>query len=344
MFIIKKNIFRDDISNIKITSERLEVTLSSMGASIFDIKYIDKSGKVESVVAHPTCMDEFLNSSAYYGRTVGRTSGRIDKGEFTLDGDFYTLDKNWNGISCLHGGNFGISFKNFTVKSVANIGDSVVVEFETTAKDGESGFSGDLQILIKYIITADSIEIEYRGNANKKTLCNLTNHTYFNLSGNCKSDCLNHEIYLNASKYGNVNNQLIATSFDNVEDNEIFNFKNTKKLAKDIYANELQNHISKGYDHPFLLNCGKVAGWLYDSESGRKLKLSTTYPCVVMYATCYPDGSIVSSGREIAQYGGICLEAQHVPNGVNTNVNDGSILSVGEEYFYKTKFEFLIEE
>lgn len=344
MFIIKKNIFRKDILNIEIESEKFDVTLSSIGASIFDIKYIDKNGNKESIVAHPICMNEFCDSSAYYGRTVGRTSGRIDKGVFTLDCKEYNLDKNWNNISCLHGGKFGISFNNFSVKSVENLGECVAVEFETTAKDGESGFSGDLQILIKYIITTDGIEIEYHGKTNKKTLCNLTNHTYFNLSGNCKSDCLNHEIYLNASKYGNVNSELIATSFDSVDENYIFNFKSPKKLSKDIYSIKLQNHTSKGYDHPFLLDDGKNAGSIYDSESGRKLSLSTTYPCVVMYSACYPDGSIVSSGKEIKQYGGICLEAQHVPNGVNTNKQDGSILNACDEYFYKTKFKFLIGE
>ncbi|MFI3166628.1 MAG: aldose epimerase family protein [Bacillota bacterium] len=344
MFQIRKNVFRKDILNIEIASEKLDVTLSSIGASIFDIKYVDKNATKESVVAHPTCMNEFCDSSAYYGRIVGRTSGRIDKGEFTLDGEKYNLDKNWNGISCLHGGKFGVSLKNFDIKSVENLGDSVEVEFETTAKDGESGFCGDLKILIKYIITADGIEIEYHGKSNKKTLCNLTNHTYFNLSGNCKNDCLNHEIYLNASKYGNVNEELIATSFENMEENYIFNFKSPKKLSKDIYSIKLQNHIAKGYDHPFLLDDCKNAGYIYESESGRKLSLSTTYPCVVMYATCYPDGCIVSSGKEIAKYGGICLEAQHIPNGVNTNKQDSSILNACEEYFYKTKFEFSIGE
>ncbi len=331
-----------DLINIKYNN--IEVTLSNLGASIIDIKYIDFSGNKESVVSHPININDFINNDAYYGKTCGRYSGRLDKAKLNIEDNIYELDKNWLNISNLHGGKNGVSDKLWNYE-ITEEKEKTNIIFKTLCLDNESGFPGNLEIEVTYTITFDSVEITYKGNTDKTTVCNLTNHTYFNLSGNCKNTILDHSLYINASKYTNLNNELICTSIDNV--NKTFDFTNTKLIKEDIYDEELQKHISKGYDHCFLFNdisLNKCNITLYDNISKRNLEVYTTYPSVVVYTTNYPKDNIVSNNEAMKQFGGICLETQYIPNGINFGIKDKTLLKSNDLYEEKTIFKFSIKK
>ncbi len=218
----------------------------------------------------------------------------------------------------------------------------VEIVFDVVSK--EKDLPGDLKVTTSYTVTNNEIKINYKANSNKNTLCNITNHTYFNLTGNFKNNCLDHIVYINSSKYTNLNEELIATSID--EANQIFNFKNPKLLKTDLFDEYLQKHKAEGYDHCFLLddvNIDICNAYLYDSVSKRKLELYTTYPSVVMFCCNTPLNYVCSSNNKINKYDAICLEAQYVPNNVNMIDVDKDLLVKNQEYNHTIKFKFKIE-
>ena len=332
-----------DLTVIEVIHDDLEVKLSTLGAGIIDIKYIDKFNVKESCVAQPINPYDYINNTAYYGKICGRASGRIDKGILNLDEKAYKLDINWNNISNLHGGYKGISEKIWEY-DVRQQKDYTEVTFKTTSLDNESGYPGNLFITVTYKISNNQIEIDYEANCDKTTVCNLTNHTYFNLSGDCKTNALDHEIFFNASKYTNLNNELITTSIDDV--NKVMDFREPKMLKEDIFDSSIKNHAANGYDHCFIfddVNLEKCNAYIYDKPSGRKVEVYTTYPSIVMYACCYPSGDIIAKGRKIQLHDSVCLECQYIPNSVNMNLNDKSVLKTDQTYKEKTIYKFKVE-
>ena len=289
----------------------MNVILSTLGASIYDLNVIDKNNKLESIVLYPEDLKDFYNTDAYYGKTVGRFSGRIDDAKCVINGVEYVLEKNWNGINSLHGGYKGISFQNFDY-DIFEYEDRVEVIFLYLEK--ENLLPGDVNYTITYQIYKDKNEINVLFNAttNKDTLVNLTNHVYFNLSGDLKDNIKNHKLQLLCDKYTNLNNNLITDSIDDV--NKVFDFRIPHEIGKYIYDESIQNHTALGYDHCWLKenkNEEKVAV-LTDEISGRRLTVSTSYPAIVCYAGCYPKDFLFNDNKKkIEQYHSICLECQN---------------------------------
>ncbi len=330
--INKTNIYKHkNIQIIDITFKDLTVKLSTLGAGIIDIQYIDLNNIKESIVAHPVNIEDFINNPSYYGKTCGQSCGRIDKGIVTINDTIYHLDTNWNNSANLHGGINGVSDKLFTIKNIIEDNNIVKIVMELVIEDH---IIPGIHLFVEYKISNSDIKIRYTANCSKSTLCNITNHTYFNLTGNCKDSALNHYVYLSSNKYINLNENMIPKEICNI--NKTFDFTKEKQLKDDIYSNELQNHMSLGYDHYFIFNnnINKKAS-LYDSISKRKLDLYTTYPGLVMYSCCYGSKYICSNNNTINQYDAICLEAQNIPY----NINNNSILepnnTFNEEIIYK---------
>lgn len=335
---ISKN---EQVTFLKIyNTKNMEVVLSTLGASFYDIKTPNKDGLVESIILTPTSLDEFYNTDAYYGKTVGRFSGRIDKAKCIIENKEYILEKNWNGVNALHGCKYGISFVNFDYQ-VKECKDYIDVIF--TYLEKENILPGDVNYKITYRIfnEENKIKLFFEATTNKTTIVNLTNHVYFNLSGNLKENCLNHNLQFNADKYTRLNNELITESIDQV--NEVFDFRKKHKLGKYIYDTSLQNHKAFGYDHCWLkedLNNPLIA-ILEDEKSGRKLSVSTSYPSVVCYAGCYPKKYLFNNRKnKIEQYHSVCLECQYIPNGINMDNVDKALLKEGEIYSHYIEYLF----
>ena len=248
MNIIKKEI--SDVSFITLNNGLgLEVTLSTFGASIYDLKTIDKNKNVESVVLYPTDLNEFYYSDGYYGKCVGRFSGRIDNAECTINDKKYILEKNWNGVNALHGCSKGISFVNFNYE-IVDENEEVIVIFTYVEK--EDLLPGDVSYKFSYHISKikNEINLVFNATTNKDTIVNLTNHTYFNLSGDLKDTVMKQKLQFFCDRYTNLNNDLITVSIDKV--NDVFDFKNSHEVGLYINDESIQNHMAKGYDHCWL--------------------------------------------------------------------------------------------
>lgn len=332
---------KDDVSFITlINSKNMTVVLSTFGASFYDLKLPNKDGVIESIILTPSSLEDFYYSDGYYGKSVGRFSGRIDKAKCIINNKEYILEKNWNGINSLHGGYKGISFQNFNyeIKQDKDFTDVIFTYLEK-----EDLLPGDVDYRITYRINENSNEIRVIFNAftTKDTICNLTNHVYFNLSGNLKRNCLEHNLQFLCDKYTRLNNELITLSIDEVT--PVMDFRNKHKLKDYIYDESLQKHTAFGYDHCWLkedVNNPLVAV-LEDEESGRRVKVSTTYPSIVCYSGCYPkDYDFNKEHIKIEQYHSVCLECQYIPNGINMDNVDKAILKKGEEYNHYIHYNF----
>ena len=313
----------DDVSFITLDNQvGLVLVLSSFAASIYDLKVIDKKNNLESIILTPSKLETFYNNDGYYGKTIGRFSGRIDKGLLKINDKEYKLDINWNNVNSLHGGNDSICFKNFDY-NIKEYKDYVEVTFSYLEK--ENILPGDVKYDIIYRVynNINDFTIYFNAKTNKDTLVNLTNHTYFNLSGNGKDTILNHTLTLNCDSYTNLNNELITTSIDPV--NKVMDFTKQKKIKKHINDESLQNHTAKGYDHCFIKKdeFDEQIAILKDKKSKRTMYIKTSYPSIVVYTTNYPaDFDFNVKNTKIKKHQGICLECQYIPNGINIeNVN-----------------------
>ena len=330
---------REGYKHILLSNESgMTVELSTVGASIYDIFVPNKNNELVSVVLKPSDMSNYKNS--YHGKTIGRFSGRIDKGLCTIDGKEYKLDINWCGLNSLHGGFNGLSSQvcEYTIDEQNEYTDVTFTYLEL-----EGMLPGDVSYDIVYRVMNNRNEITTYLNAatTKTTVVNMTNHTYFNLSGNCKNTVLNHKLYLQCNKYTNLNNELITESIDDVT--EIMDFRDGHLVGKYIEDESLQNHKAKGYDHCFIKEdeADALLAIVSDDESGITLKISSSYPTVVFYSGCYPDSYPFNADRITnIKYHALCLEPQFVPNGINmSGVNDG-ILKPNEKYSHFIKYEF----
>jgi len=333
----------DDVTFITVDNENgLEVTLCSFGASIYDLKTIDKNKKMESVVLYPTNLNDFYYSTGYFGKCVGRFSGRIDNARCTIAGKEYILDNNDN-ICSLHGGYDGISFQNFDYEIIGlNNCCKVIFRYDERA----NLLPGDVSYVFTYEIMKDKNEINLIFNAttNAETIVNLTNHAYFNLAGDGKETVMNQKLQFLCDRYTNLNNNLITISVDPV--NEVFDFRNMHEIGLHINDESIQDHKAKGYDHCWLKEdeSKDLIAVMYDDKSGRKLSVSTSYPAVVCYAGCYPAEFDFNEGFKIQKHHSICLECQYVPNGINMEDVDKAILRPGEIYNHFIKYTFEVEE
>ena len=324
-----------EINFIDINNENgMVIVLSSFGASIFQIETLDKYKRLEPILLTPVSLENFYYSTGYFGKTIGRFSGRIKDAKLKINDKEYFLDKNWNNINSLHGGNDGLSFKNFDYKIIKD-DEFVYIFFSLFEK--ESTIPGDINYEITYRISANRNEftIFYKAVSNADTILNLTNHSYFNLSGNMKQDILDEELTLFADKYTLLDDNLIPISIEKVT--EITDFQKSKKIGKHINDDSLQNHISKGYDHCFIkkdLN-EPVIAILKDKKSKRKMIIETSYPAIVCYTYNYPIDIDFNNYMYTKKYQAITFECQYVPNDIKS-----ALLKKDEVYNHYITYKF----
>lgn len=332
----------NNIEEIKIKNNiGFLVSFLNLGATIKDIHSKDKNGVFESVVMHPLNVNEFIKTDSYYGKTIGRFSGRINYGKFELNDKIYQLELNDNEHNCLHGGSNGFSELIFNY-SIKDCEDKITVLF--TSKSVNDGFPGIVDLEVSYTLYENSqvIDIEYFAISNEDTVLNLTNHTYFNLSGFGKRNILKHELFINSSKYTNLDNYLITKSIDEV--NSVMDFRKFKYIGNNINDSFLKKHAAFGYDHYWLFDdvtFSQPNVILKDEASGRELLVYTTYPGVVVYSCNYPRGEEVQIGHNISLHDSVCLECQFIPNGINMpDFKNDVILQKNKRYNNKIRFEF----
>ncbi len=321
-----------------------EVKISNYGGKVTSWITPDKNGTNASIVLGFDSAKKYTPAVPYFGALIGRYGNRIAKGKFTLDGKTYTLATN-NGANHLHGGNKGFDKVIWTAQPTVDSIPSLTLTY--LSKDGEEGYPGNLKVTVKYTLTdSDELKIEYSATTDKATPLNLTNHSYFNLSGDPTTPILDEEVQINASKYTPVDSTLIPTG--ELKDVKGTPFDFTKPTKIGLHINEIPAK-PVGYDHNFVLNNSDTtlhqAAIVYDPTSGRQLEVLTTQPAIQFYTGNFLDGTLkLDNGKPINQHTALCLETQHYPNSPNQASFPSTILKPGETFHSLTIYKVSVRK
>jgi aldose 1-epimerase len=324
----------------------VEVAITNFGGIVVTVKVPDRNGKVADVVFGYDSLDGYINDKSYFGALVGRYGNRIAHGQFVLDGVTYKLAKN-NGENTLHGGVKGFNKVVWDAKEVASK-DGASLQLNYLSKDGEEGYPGNLKVQVVYTWTdANELKIDYSATTDKKTVVNLTNHSYFNLAGQGNGDILGHELTIQADRFTPVDAGLIPTGELRPVDGTPFDFRKRTAIGARITADDEQLKLGKGYDHNWVLNHTaevSLAARAVEPNSGRVLEVWTTQPGVQFYTGNFLDGTVTGKGGKA--YGfrtAFCLETQHFPDSPNHPEFPSTVLKPGERYHEVTLYKFLTE-
>lgn len=328
-----------------INSNGMSAEITNYGGIVVSLKVPDKNGNFVDVVLGHDKLEEYFANKPYFGAIIGRFANRIENGSFELNGTEYKVAKN-DGENHLHGGIVGFDKVVWNSEIVEEEGREVL-NLSYSSKDGEEGYPGNLRVKVTYTLTEDnSLKIDYSAVTDKDTIVNLTNHSYFNLSGQGSGDILGHEVKINADKF-TVNDQY------SIPTGEIRDVKGTPMdlteftlVGKGIDSDFEQIVFGKGYDHNWILNkdgdgCVKAAE-VYDRTSGRLMEVYTTKPGIQFYTGNFIEAS--ETGKNGAAYdkrSGLCLETQYFPNSIKHKHYPSPILRAGEKYRHSTIYKFL---
>jgi len=330
------------------TENEMEVDIINYGGIITSLKVPDKKGEIKDIVLGYNKLEDYITESPYFGSIVGRYGNRIAKGKFNLNDTEYTLVTN-NDENHLHGGNIGFDKVVWKAETKIDSNSSSLI-LKYLSKDMEEGYPGNLDTTVTYEITNDnSIEITYQAQTDKTTIVNLTQHSYFNLSGDFNQSILNHNVIINADHFLPVNKSLIPTGDKSDVSMTPFDFRNFKKIEKDINANDLQLNYGNGYDHCWVLNDYKKGYRLiasaFDEESGRLMEVYSDQPGLQFYTGNFLDGSLPQKKEGFYKFrSGFCMETQHFPNSPNQSNFPSVTLNPNEKYHSKTSYKFKIKK
>ena len=319
---------------------KMEIKLSTCGAGIREVRVPNEFGVVKTVTL--TALSDELYNSSSHGKSIGRTSGRIENATFTIDDKTAFLDKNNRGIDNLHGGKSGFHKQNFNFSLEENQQYTDVV-FTYFSPDGEGGYFGNVMVSITYRVFEEEnrFRITINGKSDCKNILNITNHVYWNLSGDLSENILEHEMFLDASRRGKLNSRLILTEIIPVS--QEFDFRNGQKIGTYILSECVQEHTT-GYDHPFYLdNNNEIAASLYSEKNNLRLNVKTSYPSIVCYSDNYPfQNTEILKNVYDSKYMAICLECQYSPNGLKIVPEKAGVFNADEEYNEYIEYEFII--
>jgi len=324
----------------------VKVKLLDYGATVKEIHVPDRNGNFADVVAGYASLDSYVNADGYQGAVIGRVGNRICRGKFTLDGKDYSLFIN-NGPNHLHGGEFGFNSKVWDVETVSEDEPSII--FSYISPDGEEGYPGTLKVSVKYTLSSDNaLSINYVATTDKKTIVNLTNHSYFNLGGYDSGSIHSHELMLDAEYYLPTDDTLIPTGEIKSVKGTPFDFTTSKEIGRDISSNNQDLIFARGYDHCFYFgeseNIVKRAE-LYDKNSGRVMEMFTNQPAVHIYTGNYVNNEEYPFKGGVAQEEQtlVCLETEKMPDSINHDNFTNVILEPGEVYDFTTVFKFSVK-
>lgn len=311
------------------------------GGIIVSLEVPDRNGNPVDVILGFDSLRAYEKRNPFFGALVGRYGNRIGKAKFVLDGKEYNLVKNNNG-NHLHGGTKGFDKVIWKVDEIA-AEDGVAIKLSYLSKDMEEGYPGNLNVEVIYTLTADNtVKFDYKATTDKKTIINLTQHTYFNLNG-CQRDILDHEISLNADKFVVVDETLIPTGEIRSVENTPFDFRTPVRIGERINDKDQQIQFGRGYDHCWVINGNgmRVAAEVYEPASGIEMTVMTTEPGVQFYTGNFLDGTLTGkNGVVYKQRMGFCLETEHFPDSPNQKEFPSVVLSPGDTYSSHTSYQF----
>ena len=325
----------------------MEISVINYGGIITSWKAKDRDGIYQDIVLGFDNIYDYETKNPYFGALIGRYGNRIAKGKFSIDDKNYNLATN-NDVNHLHGGFKGFDKVLWDVDEI--LGDSSAsLVLKYMSSDMEEGYPGNLNVKVIYTLNNnDELSVIYEADTDKTTIVNLTQHSYFNLSGDFNQDISNHDLKINADSFLPVDSTLIPTGEIRDVIETPFDFLQPKKVGRDIEMNNEQINYGNGYDHCWVLNNYgdgvRFVASAYDDSSGRLLEVYSDQPGIQFYSGNFLDGSLKSKYEGNYDFrSGFCLETQNFPNSPNENSFPSPLLKPGEKYLSETIFRFSIK-
>jgi len=322
----------------------MSVQAIAYGAILTSIRVPDRTGASGDIVLGFDDADRYVGRHPYFGAVVGRYANRIASGRFVLDGKAFQLATN-DGPNHLHGGVRGFDKAVWVGERFDRDGNAAVA-FRHTSPDGDEGYPGTVAVRVSYVVTAvNELIVEYEAEADRPTPVNLTQHSYFNLSGSTVSDILQHRLTIDADRFTPIDGTKIPTGELLAVADTPFDFREPTPIGARLRAHDPQLLNGGGYDHNWVLNRSgaglRHAARVEDPASGRTMDVSTTEPGMQFYSGNRLDGTIAGkSGRVYHRHAALCLETQHFPDSPNHPSFPSTILRPGRPLQARTVFTF----
>jgi aldose 1-epimerase len=320
------------------------VQITNYGGIINSLKVPDQHGEMLDVVLGYHTLDKYIERNPSFGCLVGRYGNRIAGGKFTLDGVEYNLAVN-NGPNHLHGGRIGFDKRVWEPELITEE-NRAGLKLSYFSPHMEEGYPGNLQVeAIYWLNDENELQLDFKATTDRRTVLNLTHHSYFNLSGHSSGDILNHEAKFYADRIVAIDSVSIPTGNLMEVAGTPFDFREFKTIGRDITADHQQIINGNGYDHSFIINGQpgdlRPACIVREPVSGRSLEVWTTEPAIQFYTANFLDGTITGKDQTVYEKrSGFCLEAQHFPDSPNHPEFPTTILDPGDEFFQSTIYKF----
>lgn len=322
----------------------MKVTVINYGAAIASIEVPDKKGIFQNVVLGHKDLTNYIGGRFYFGATIGRYANRIARGCFKINGREYKVTKNQNG-NLLHGGGVGFD-KRFWRTSLLLEDSYPVIKLTLFSPDCDEGFPGNVEVKTYYSLTDENeLKIKYEAVSDKTTVINLTNHSYFNLTGSPINSILDHVLKINASKFTPIDDSMIPTGRIADVSETPMDFRVPYNIGGRINKQYEQLDIAGGYDHNWVINnfngSLREAATLFDPLSGRLMEVITNQPGIQFYSGNNLDRK--PKGKEkvwYKRYSGLCLECQRFPDSPNKNSFPSVLLNPENVYKQNTTYRF----
>ena len=333
-------------------SKGMEVCLTNFGARIVSIMVPDRRGTLRDVVLGYDNIAQYADYQHFgsdFGAAIGRYANRINQGRIIVDGKTVQLPLNNYG-HCLHGGFTGWQYQVYDGKQ---LNDSTV-EMSLVSPDGDNGFPGTVRATVRYTLTADNaIDIRYEATTDKKTVINMTNHSYFNLNGNPSQHCENQLLYINADRYTPADTTYMPTGQMLKVAGTPMDFRKPTPLSKDINNQRFaMTRNAHGFDHNWCLNTwhngqpdeSTVAASLYSPKTGIMLQVFTNEPGMQVYTGNFLDASFAGKhGYRYPKHSAVCMETQHYPDSPNHPEWPNVWLETGKKYSSHCVYKFSVQ-
>ena len=324
----------------------MEVCITNFGGRIVSIMVPDKNGEKQDVVLGFDNITDYINIPSDFGASIGRYANRIAQGKIVLDGDTIQLPQN-NFGHCLHGGPTGWQYQVYE----ATLQNDSTLLLTMKSADGDNNFPGNVTANVTYTLTSDNaIDIAYDATTDKKTVINMTNHSYFNLNGNPGESGMNQILYIASDSITPVDNTYMTTGEMLAVAGTPFDFTTPKAIAPDVTAFENEQvKFGNGFDHNWVLNTkgdlSQVAAKMTSPVTGITLEVYTDEPGIQVYTGNFLDGTVTGKkGIVYQQRASVCLETQHYPDSPNKPQWPSVILEPGQTYHSRCIFKFGVEK
>ncbi|KAF1004982.1 MAG: Aldose 1-epimerase [Luteibacter sp.] len=324
----------------------VQVRVMAYGAGLQEVITPDRHGKPANILLGYAKFDDYLKKPQYFGATVGRYANRIAKGRFTLDGHAYQVPTN-DGPNSLHGGTKGFDKVLWTIGDVKSGADSASVTLTYVSPDGDMGYPGKLTATATYTLDAQNhLTIQYDATTDKPTVVNLTNHAYWNLSGEGSGSVMDQVLTIPADSYVPVDATAIPLGKIAPVAGTPFDFRKGKPIGRDVRLSDPQLVNGRGFDHDFVVardiaKTPRVVAKVEDPASGRTMTLKSTMPGVQFYSGNFLDATSVGTGGHMyREDDAFVLEPQFHPDTPNQPSFGSARLAPGETYRHTIVFEF----